>query len=167
AVDGQGRAVIIWSENRDGNFDLYARRYDGAAGSWSDEARLTTDPGADTDPSLAVDRSGVVWVAWQSWTDGKADIRLGKAEAGSTAQVVSEPGVNDWSPSLAADPRGGFVVAHDTYRSGNYDVIARRCGPDGSPGPAVLVASTPRYEARPSVAIDPRGRAWVAYEERT
>jgi hypothetical protein len=167
AVDGRGRAVVVWSENRDGNFDLYARRYDGAAGSWSDEARLTTDPGADTDPSLAVDRAGAVWVAWQSWAGGQADIRLRQAEAGAAAQVVSEPEANEWSPSLAADPRGGFVVAYDTYRAGNYDVVARRCAADGAPGPAVFVASTPRYEARPSVAVDPRGRAWVAYEERT
>ncbi len=50
AVDGQGRAVVVWSENRGGNFDLYARRYDGAGGTWTDEARLTTDPGTDADP---------------------------------------------------------------------------------------------------------------------
>ncbi len=29
------------------------------------------------------------------------------------------------------------------------------------------MAGTSRFEARPSVAIDSRGRAWVAYEERT
>jgi hypothetical protein len=167
AVDGRGRPVVVWSENRDGNFDLYARSFDGAARTWSDEARLTTDPGADTDPSLAVDREGAIWVAWQSWVDGKADIRLGKAETGAMNRIVSDPDVNDWSPSLATDPRGGFVVAYDTYRAGNYDVVARHCGADGAPGPAVLVASSPRYEARPSVAVDSRGRAWIAYEERT
>ncbi len=106
-------------------------------------------------------------MAWQSWTDGKADIRLGKAEAGAGSQVVSEPDVNDWSPSLAVDPRGGFVVAFDTYRAGNYDVVAAALRRRRRAGPAVLVASSPRYEARPSLAIDPRGRAWVAYEERT
>ncbi len=80
---------------------------------------------------------------------------------------MSEPGVNNWSPSLAVDPRGRCVVAYDTYRAGSYDIVVRRCEADGTPDGAVLLASSPRYEARPSVAVDPRGRIWVAYEERT
>ena len=169
AVDGRGRAVVVWSENRGGNFDLYARRFDGGDRSWSDEARLTSEPGADADPSLAVDRDGAVWVAWQSWTDGKADIRLAKAEAGAEGRVVSEPGGNNWSPSLATDPRGRCVVAYDTYRAGSYDISGAAVREaDGRPDGAVLLAGSPRYEVcPPSMAVDARGRIWVAYEERT
>ena len=38
---------------------------------------------------------------------------------------------------------------------------------DGTLSATVTVAATARFEARPSVAADPRGRVWVAYEERT
>ena len=31
----------------------------------------------------------------------------------------------------------------------------------------IPIADSARYEARPVVAVDPRGRVWVAYEERT
>ena len=31
----------------------------------------------------------------------------------------------------------------------------------------IAVADSPRFEARPSLAVDPQGRVWVAYEERT
>ena len=31
----------------------------------------------------------------------------------------------------------------------------------------VVVADSPGFEARPSLAVDSNGRAWVAYEERS
>src|SRR5262249_21696243 len=45
AVDGDGKVVVAWSENKDGNFDIYRRIYDPANKSWSEIKRLTTDPG--------------------------------------------------------------------------------------------------------------------------
>ena len=55
---------------------------------------------------------------------------------------------------------GRAVVAFDSYRSGSYDVFL------WSGGRLRPVAATSRFEARPTLAVDPRGRAWVAYEER-
>src|SRR5262249_45036099 len=53
AVDGSGRVWAFWSANVGGNFDLYARSFDGnAAGN---ELRLTTDPGPDVNPVAATD----------------------------------------------------------------------------------------------------------------
>src|SRR5262249_51160195 len=51
-------------------------------------------------------------------------------------------------------------VAFDSYRSGSFDALL------WAGGRLIPVAATARYEARPTVAVDPRGRAWVAYEER-
>ncbi len=167
ALDGKGGLVVVWSEQRSGNFDLYQRRYDPAAEKWADETRLTTNPGTDTDPALATAPDGSVWMAWQAWIDGRAGIALSKAEPGAKANVVSESKANSWSPALTIDRRGNIHVAYDTYQSGNYDVVLRRCGTDGTPGAAIWVANSPRYEVRPSLAVDPRGRVWVAYEERT
>ena len=53
AVDGDGGIVVVWSENRGGNWDLYRRRYDPAAHAWSEPKQLTRDAGADTDIVLA------------------------------------------------------------------------------------------------------------------
>ncbi|MCA1685133.1 MAG: hypothetical protein LC745_03950 [Planctomycetia bacterium] len=126
AVDGKGGVVVVWSENRGGNFDLFRRRYDPGAGRWSDASKLTDNPGTDTDPALASSPDGTVWVAWQSWVEGKAEVRLGKADAGEKGRAVSEGPGNAWSPALAVDRRGLISVAFDTYRAGNYD--GRRCG---------------------------------------
>jgi hypothetical protein len=170
AVDGAGRVVVAWSENRQGNFDIYRRIYDPAKKSWSDVKRLTTDPGADADVVLASDPKLGVWMAWQAWRDGQADIHLAAVdgrEGGAPLRVTSGPG-NEWSPSLAIGPDGRAFVAFDTYRAGDYDVILSEVRLGAQPAEAfqIPIADTARYEARPVVAVDPRGRAWVAYEER-
>src|SRR5262249_17943606 len=76
---------------------------------------------------------------------------------------------NDWCPTLAADAKGSLWVAFDTYEGdkGGYDVRLVRVAADGAADSPVLVAASPKFEARPSVAVGPPGRAWGAYEEGT
>src|SRR5262249_47216833 len=51
AVDGMGRIVVAWSQQVDGDWEIFYRRYtpgkEGAEGRWSDKERLTHTPGAD------------------------------------------------------------------------------------------------------------------------
>jgi hypothetical protein len=170
ALDGDGGVVVAWSENKEGNFDIYRRIYDPVKMSWSEVKRLTTDPGADADVVLAADPKLGVWMAWQAWRDGQADILLAAVDGpnGGTPYRVSKTPANEWSPSLAIGPEGRAFVAFDTYRAGNYDVVLHevRVGAEASEGQDIPIAESARYEARPVVAIDPRGRVWVAYEER-
>jgi hypothetical protein len=166
AVDGAGTVLLTWSENRDGNADLFARRYDPGAKSWAEPQRLTSDPGADLDASLAVAPDGTIWLAWQAWRDGRAAVILARADRVGEAVAVSPPSANAWSPALAVDPSGRVHVAYDTYAAGSYDVHLRTRQADGTLAAAVPVADSPRFEARPALAVDARGRVWVAYEER-
>src|SRR5262249_6457196 len=76
AVDGDGAVVVVWSENREGNWDLYQRTFVPEKRSLSEPKRLTQGAGTDTDPVLATAPDGKVWLAWQSWSDGRADILL-------------------------------------------------------------------------------------------
>ena len=166
AIDGKGHVIVAWSENRDGNFDLISQTYDPMADSLSPASRLTSDPATDTDVALATAADGRVWMAWQSWRDGQADVWLAPLTDPAQAINVSASSANEWSPALATGRDGSLHVAYDTYRAGNYDVLLRTRRPDGTWGNPVPVASSPRFEARPSLAVDNAGRIWVAYEER-
>ena len=167
AVDAAGAVVVAWSEKVDGNWDLYRRTYRPDTKSWSDRKRLTSGPGTDTHVVLATAPDGKVWMAWQSWQSGQADILLAPVEDAGTPIRASEGPANEWSPAIAIDKGGRIHVAYDSYAAGNYDVVLRTLGRDGRLGPAVPVARTPRYETKPSLAVDPADRVWVAYEERT
>ena len=163
AVDGSGRPWVFWSENRGGNFDIYASLVD--ANGPQKQVRISSDPGSDIDPVAATDSNGKVWVAWQGWRNGKAAIFAAHQNGDSftDAEKVSNSNKNEWNPAIAADKAGRIAVAWDSYRNGNYDVYARLYS--NTWGQEIPIAATARYEAYPSIAFDPNGRLWVAYEE--
>ncbi len=165
AVDGRGRPWVFWSANENGDFDLWARVVDG--GQPGATVRLSSAPGADIDPAATTDSTGKVWVAWQGWRNGKASIfaAVQNGDAFSKAATVSSSSGNEWNPAIAADSTGRVSVAWDSYRNGNYDVFARTAASPSKWGKEVAVAASAYYEAYPSIAYDPAGTLWVAYEE--
>ncbi len=171
ASAGDGSILVVWTEKRDDNWDLFGRRYDPRNSSFSPERRLTDAPGPDTDGVLATAADGTIWMAWQSWNDGQADILLvpigGDGRLSRAPVKMGDSPANEWAPSIATDKSGRVHVAFDSYQVGNHDVMLRTREPDGMIGPATAVAGTSSFEVRPSMAVDPRGRVWVAYEERT
>jgi hypothetical protein len=171
AAAGDGTVVVVWTEKRADNWDLYSRRYDPKTGMFASERRITDQPGTDTDAVLATSADGTVWMAWQAWTSGQADILLaaldGDGKPTAQPQKISDTPADEWAPAIAVDKSGRIHVAFDTYARGNFDVALRTREADGTLGAAITVAGTAAFEARPSVAADARGRVWVAYEERT
>jgi hypothetical protein len=82
------------------------------------------------------------------------------------AQGSSEPGPGGgvlWPCSVSAPSRGECAVAFEEYRDGDYDIVVNV--PDSRGTHPIRVAESSRFEARPSLAYDPQGRLWIAYEE--
>lgn len=167
AIDGQGRAWIFYSTQRNGNFDIYARSAQ-ANGAMSAEIRITSDPGTDIFPVAATDVTGRVWVAWQASRNSNLEI-LAAAQTGSTftpEAVVSTSPASNWDPAIAAAPDGEVAISWDTYDKGDYDVYLRRVHYTDQIGfdDPIPIAATNSFEARSSLAYDSQNRLWIAYE---
>lgn len=166
AVDGDGRVVVVWSQNFAGNWDLVSRIYDPSSGTWTKPRRFG-GPGSDIHVVACTDSDGVVWLACQSWNGKNFDIVVSHQEGDGWSDPVPVGATpsNEWTPSIAAGAGGNIYVAFDTYEKGNYDVRLAIV-PRGNPSAARLVpvADSPRFEARPSIAVDKSGRVWIAYE---
>ncbi|MGH9660172.1 MAG: hypothetical protein ACRD96_16605, partial [Bryobacteraceae bacterium] len=158
--DKQGRPWIVWSQQSDGNWDLYGRPLDGPV------ERLTDDAQPDLYHNLATDSAGNLWLAWQGFRGGKSDIfaRRYDGKSWSAAEKISTSPANDWEPAIAADGAGRVHIAWDTYDRGNYDV-AMRSWAGGKWTAIAPVAATPRFEAHASLACDPKGRVWAVWSE--
>src|SRR5205823_6628275 len=107
-------------------------------------------------------------LAYQSWGEnGTARIRVLGCKKGQWSQGPPLPGEqaggNRWHPAIAAGPGGQVAVAYDAYRDGDYDVFVAISGEKGFKEYAI--ATSPRFEARPSLAYDGFGHLWIAYEE--
>ena len=167
AVARDGKVWVVWSQNVDGNWDVYARAYDPSAAKWGKRLRVSTNRGSDINVAVATrSTDGSVWCVWQGFVNGQFDIFLARLDGGAEPRpmVVSAASeANDWYPDVAVGPQGELWVAWDSYAAGNYDVYVRRC--DGQLREPIAVAASLRYEGRPSIAVDRKGRLWVAYED--
>ena len=76
AVDAQNRAWVVWSQQVNSNWDIYARSFDPAKQEWGSLERLTTDPMPDINPRLASDGKGKFALVWQGFRGKNSNIFL-------------------------------------------------------------------------------------------
>jgi hypothetical protein len=157
---------VIWSQQAQNNWDLYARRFDPARQEWGALERLTSDPLPDINPRLASDGQGRFALVWQGFRGRNSNIFLKTfdGERWSADVRVTNRAANDWEPAVALDAQGTAWVAYDSYKNGNYDIFLASVRGGKVQGPELTVAATPRFEARPTVATDGGGRVWVTWE---
>ena len=171
AVDDGGKPWLIYSQrpatDGPGNWDIYAMAWEDD--EWGRQHRLTDNPLPDIEPHVARAPDGTIYVVWQSLAGRWSQIRLKHLRHGRWSETISvtNSASNNWSPSVAASPNGSAWIAWDRYRrgsGGSYDVHVRSYSPADGPGEEMPVATTSRFEAHSSVAVDRRGRPWIAWE---
>jgi hypothetical protein len=186
AAEKSGDVWVVYSANRKGNYDLYARKLDlntpeavsHPKPNIGPEKRLTDNPGSDLSPVLCTTQKGELRLAYQTWRQGRgADIGFFSCKAGTWTVGFKEhavdnqagtlsPGGNSWYPVIAAGLEGNWTTLCDNYRHGeggwDYQIPIWRMHIDVfSIGSS---AQSSPFEARPSVVYDTRGRLWIAYE---
>jgi hypothetical protein len=105
AVDGSGKPWFFWSENRGGNFNIYASPVD-SSGPHS-EVQISKEKGSDIDPVAVTDSNGKIWLAWQGWRDDRAAIFVAHQNGNgfSAPEKISNSSKNEWDPAIAANKR--------------------------------------------------------------
>ena len=177
AMDGSGNFVIVWQDYRNGNWDIYLQRFNSSGAAQGGNTKVNDDAGtADQDyPSIDMEGSGNFVIVWEDNRNGNWDIYLQRFNSSGAAQGVNIK-VNDdvgtsrqYSPSIAMDGSGNFVIVWQDYRSGNYDIYFQRYSSNGE---AIGVNTKANDDAGtasqwdPSIAMDGSGNfviVWVDY----
>ncbi len=175
ARDRAGNTVVVWAGTGASGGGVYARRY-GAEGIPRDAGtRVDTSAAGDaTAPAVAVAARGSYVVAWTAGVPGLgvlgvyarrfnvAGIALGEAFL-----VSAPPAGSAFSPAVAADARGNFVIA---WTAGGGDgqgwhVYALRYDSAGRARGAVtrLSSTAGGDQFAPTAAADARGNFTVAW----
>jgi len=136
--DGAGGAIVVWTDNRGGNPDIYAQRVNAfGAVLWTvDGVPVCDDLNSQYSPVPASDGAGGAIVVWPDYRYGDADI-FGQRIDGTGAllwdaggmPVCTEP-ESQYGLKIAAHPAGGAYVAWNDIRSGYNDCYIQRI--DGS-----------------------------------
>ena len=129
-----GQTRIAFSNDRDGNSDIYVMNADG-----SDVTRLTENPGHDWGPDWSPDGQ---LIAFNNDRDGNWDIYVMNPDGSGVRQLTDNPG-RDWSPAWSP---GGQQIAFTSDRDGNSVIYVMNA--DGS-GVRQLT-DNPGYDADPA-----------------
>jgi len=143
-VDNFGNFTICWEDHRYGNNgDIFAQSYLNDGTTIGDNFIVNDDIGSENQytPSIAKDSSDNFIIAWVDIRDDCEDIYAQRFSNDGTA-LGSNFKVNDdtiglfihYSPSIATDAEGNFVITWTDYRSGFCcDIYAQRYSNEGTP----------------------------------
>ncbi|MBK5225510.1 MAG: hypothetical protein JJD96_02930 [Thermoleophilia bacterium] len=104
-VDGVNHHLVVWEDNRNGNWDVYAKDLEN-----NQEVPICVCPGDQRFPDVTVDSSGKPFIVWQDSRNGNWDIYGAKA---TRAQELAER----YAPELH--------FRHDINRSDRNDFEPR------------------------------------------
>jgi RHS repeat-associated protein len=176
---GTGYFLVAWEDNRNGNWDVYARAVQGSDGSMADEFAVYTGDYDQRYPDVAANEADGVGaqgaapylVAWQDGRN-RGDVYGRRAEVGQPAGAA-------FAIAATADPQQYPAVAVGAQRAAPYlvvwqhgngsddDVRGRRVGAEGNLlGSEITVTSGSAEQTCPDVAANGAGGGWtVAWQQ--
>ncbi|MCJ7497260.1 MAG: ABC transporter substrate-binding protein, partial [candidate division Zixibacteria bacterium] len=181
AMTGSGSFAIVWQDYRNGNYDIYAQRYDSSGGSLGSNSKVNDDTGSAQQfwPDIAMDVSGNFAVTWLDYRDDYNEIYLQRYDSGGNP-LGSNFKVN-WTagsigkryPAIAMDHSGNFVVTWQDHKPGmdHYsDVYAQRYDSQGNPIDSNLkvndVSDSAYYYDILDIAMDSSGTFVITWTDR-
>ena len=137
--DGSGGAIIVWTDGRNGDGDIYAQRIDVDGNLlWGPDAiPVCIEPGYPTNPRVVATSDGGVCVAWGDNRNIYPEVYAQKID--QNGQVLWQDGGmlvcgeawNKNAAQLAEDGAGGAIVVWYDERN-SPEVYAQRVASDGT-----------------------------------
>lgn len=174
-IDGDIHVYIVWADNSGGGSRIWFRKSDDGGTNFN--APELVDEGSSLtqiSPAVAVDTDGIVYVVWEDYREGDADIlikRYDGSDFGPTYKVNSSLDlIADYNttPSIAIDSLNDIYVVWE-YRSSSADkypdiYFAKSSNRGETFSEPTGVAANGR---RPAIAIDSFLDAYVVWEDLT
>lgn len=173
AIDGNGRAVVVWtSPNQDGSgLGVFGRRFapDGTAVTGEFLVSQTTT-GNQQRAAVAVASSGTTVVVWESDQGGTTDVwarlfGVNNIPLSGEFLVSSTQTLLQARPSVAIADDGTVMVVWESNASGTWNVMGRRFDATGTAltGEFIISETTAGDQRGPSVAMNATGEAVVTW----
>lgn len=129
--DLSGNLYVVWSDSRDGNFEIYFKKSTDGGTTWSSDTGLTTASGASMEPSIILGDSGEIFLVWIDNRDGNDDLFFKYSEDYGLTWSADTNLVNDPAPcgathiAISSDKTDLYVLWND-QRDGQSEVYFKR-----------------------------------------
>lgn len=147
---GENGFVVVWSDLRNGHFDVYGQKYNVRGYPIDDNFIINIDTtGHQLMPRIAMNADGAFVVTWINQADGESHVyaRIFNDEGQPyySALQVTEDALNSSStayPNVAMMQNGTFMVVwHDTNEDGDYDIQARGYEANGATASSIFTVN--------------------------
>ena len=176
--DGNGGAIIAWTDGRASDTDIYAQKIN-ASGvvQWANNGvPICTALGYNFGPFMVSDGNGGAIIAF---SDRRNDPNL----ADIYAQSINASGIVQWatdgivicgnpatsfSPQIVSDGNNGAIITWHDNRNGNFDIFAQRVNPSGIlqwTNDGMPVCTAPGPQTSSSLISSPNGDAIIAWSD--
>ncbi|MCB9475315.1 MAG: hypothetical protein H6685_00465 [Deltaproteobacteria bacterium] len=176
-MNSDGEFVVVWeSDSQDGSGSgVYAQRFSNSGATVGSEFLVNvTTAGDQLRPSAALSDDDNLIVTWESEDDGGGFGVYGRIFDSSNDPVTSEFLVNESTISdqsqidVTVDANGNIIVTWSSNGGDgdDYAIFARRFDSTGSPidGEFLVNSYTSEGQERPSIAVTPEGRFFIAWQ---
>ena len=125
AIHVSGNMVLVsWSDNRDGNFEIYIKKSEDGGNTWGADVRLTSNTSASDYPSIDAEGNTVI-IVWQDLRDTDYEIYFKRSTDGGNSwgadQRLSNNTAFSQYPSVTIS--GSRVnIAWEDNRDGNREI---------------------------------------------
>jgi hypothetical protein len=179
SIDGNGNFVIVWTDKRNGDWDIYAQRYSYDGTALGGNFKVNDDSGANDQfwDDVSLDEQGnfiITWSDQRNETIAFYDIYFQRYSYDGTP-IGNNIKVNDntqnslqFYPSISIDPGGNFIITWTDERNGDRDIYAQRYLNDGSSAGSnflVTPGMTGTDQALPSIAADGAGNFIITWND--
>ena len=177
--DGQGGAIIVWRDCRDGssNADIYVQRV-GPLGvvKWSGNGVAVCTASGDQDsPEIVSDGAGGTIVAWQDFrSNSDYDIYAQLVDSSGVAKwtgggvAISAASGNQTRPQIATDGAGGAIITWRDSPGGSGDIYAQRVNGSGTVqwvANVVPICTAMGDQDQPEIVSDGAGGAIITWHD--
>ncbi|MCU0606546.1 MAG: hypothetical protein MUF78_03805 [Candidatus Edwardsbacteria bacterium] len=117
AVDQGGGYHVAWEDWRDGNAEVYYRRFDRTTGTWGSEQRLTADPWRSRAPVLVCRGDSLADLFWEDDRGGYFQVMHRRALRGSwyPETTLTAGWADNRCPAACADERGNLHLVWSSF----------------------------------------------------
>jgi len=151
AVDSAGNVYVVWMDDRNGNWDIYAQKRSTVDGSnlWTADLKVNDDSGSasQTNPRIAVDDSDNAYFIWEDERNTDKDVYwmkydsaepvpnkltgVGEFEASNKKANNDSSGLDQYEPSIVFDGVEYFYMSWSDKRNSQPDIYAQKYDKNG------------------------------------
>jgi len=171
-LDSKGDIYISWTDNRDGNYDIYGAKFSSSTKSRLWEKRLSNLGATDTFDQYfsdtVVSNDDEIYAVWTDERNGNQDIYAQKYDMNGNSQWAYDIKVNNssstaaqYSPAIAFDDNSdSLYVVWTDERNDNQDIYGQKLDKNGNSlwsntDVRVSISTSTSNEYSPDITINP------------